>query len=256
MGSSRWIDDDRIRRKQTPSFPSHECVVSRNAQKQKRWKIIYSLLCRWGTIETVFRTIIFVNQYRRSSLRFVLGIQWMSNKNGETRVGRTIWPIVRASKIIDNDTYTFDCNPCTRKSFAKVQGTSGKALTTKPSDKDLYWCRIPENSWSRTIFHEKTYWRVLTICRASDMSWVHFANRWKIIWPERLDSREHQNWTVLEVTTSYLQGKHGVEISIESRTILTRGSEFLMAWISWSRTWATRRTTTTSRKPLWCSSKN
>ena len=29
-----------------------------------------------------------------------------------------------------------------------------------------------------------------------------------------------------------------------------------MAWISWSRTWATRRTTTTSRKPLRCSSKN
>ena len=28
-----------------------------------------------------------------------------------------------------------------------------------------------------------------------------------------------------------------------------------MAWISWSRTWATRRTTTTSRKPLRCSSK-
>ena len=29
-----------------------------------------------------------------------------------------------------------------------------------------------------------------------------------------------------------------------------------MAWISWSRTWATRRTTTTSRKSLRCSSKN
>ena len=34
---------------------------------------------------------------------------------------------------------------------------------------------------------------------------------------------------VLEVTTSYLQGKLGVEIRIESMTILTRGSEFLMA---------------------------
>ena len=63
---------------------------------------------------------------------------------------------------------------------------------------------------------------------------------------------------VLEVTTSYLHGKYGVEIRIESinKDTLTRGSEFLMAWISWSRTWATtRRTTTTSRKPLRCSSK-
>ena len=36
------------RRERTPSFPSHESIVSRNAQKQRRWKIIYTLLCRWG----------------------------------------------------------------------------------------------------------------------------------------------------------------------------------------------------------------
>ena len=36
MGQSRWIDDDQIRRKRTPSFPSHEV------------KIIGTLLCRWG----------------------------------------------------------------------------------------------------------------------------------------------------------------------------------------------------------------
>ena len=46
----------------TPSFPSHESVVSRNTQKQRRWKIIYTILCRWDTIETVFRTNISVNQ--------------------------------------------------------------------------------------------------------------------------------------------------------------------------------------------------
>ena len=39
-------------------------------------------------------------------------------------------------------------------------------------------------------------------------------------------------------------------------TILTRGSEFLMVWISWSQTWATRRTTTTSRNPLRFNSEN
>ena len=32
----------------TPSIPSHESIVSRNAQMQRRWKIIFSLLCRWG----------------------------------------------------------------------------------------------------------------------------------------------------------------------------------------------------------------
>ena len=58
---------------------------------------------------------------------------------------------------------------------------------------------------------------------------------------------------VLEVTTCCLQGKYGVEIRIMSvkKTILTHGSEFLTAWISWSRTW-----TTTSRKLQKCSSMN
>ena len=76
----------------------------------------------------------------------------------------------------------------------KVQRTSGYALTTRPIDQDLYWCRIPDNSWSRTVHHDKRHWRVLTICRTSDMSWVHVATRWKINWPERLASREYQNW--------------------------------------------------------------
>ena len=63
--------------------------------------------------------------------------------------------------------------------------------------------------------------------------------------------------SVSEVATSYLQGKYGVEIRTESttRTILTRGSKFLVAWISWSQFWSTKRTTT-SRKPPRRSRKN
>ena len=38
MGQSRGIDDDQIQRKRTPSFPNHESIVSRNAQKQRRWE--------------------------------------------------------------------------------------------------------------------------------------------------------------------------------------------------------------------------
>ena len=196
MWQSRWIDDDQVQRKRTPSFPSHESIVPRNAQKQRRWKIINTLLCRWRYDWNCFSHNDFCKsaQYLRSSFRFVWWIQCLSSKNGETRAGRTIWPIVRASKIVDDNTYPFDWSSCTRKFIAKVQGTSGKALTTRPIDKILYWCRIPENSWSRTVLHDKGHWRVLTIHRISGMSWVHFATRWKINWPERLDSREHQNW--------------------------------------------------------------
>ena len=31
-------------------------------------------------------------------------------------------------------------------------------------------------------FMTKAHWRVLTICRTGDMSWVHFAKEWKFIW--------------------------------------------------------------------------
>ena len=48
MGQSRWIDDDQIWRKRTPNFPSHGSSVTRNAQKQRRWKIIDTLVCRRG----------------------------------------------------------------------------------------------------------------------------------------------------------------------------------------------------------------
>ena len=60
------------------------------------------------------------------------------------------------------------------------------------------------------------HWRVLTICRASDMSWVYFTTRWK-----KTDPKGWLQWNTiigpaLEVTTSYVQGKHGVEVRIES----------------------------------------
>ena len=56
---------------------------------------------------------------------------------------------------------------------------------------------------------------------------------------------------VLEVTTSYLQGKYGMEIRIQSVNKDNSHSWVrTMDWISWSRIWSTKSTTTTSRKPL------
>ena len=41
-----------------------------------------------------------------------------------------------------------------------------------------------------------------------------------------------------------------LELNLWTKTILTRGSEFLMDWTSWSQTWSTKSTTTTSRRSL------
>ena len=62
MGQSCGANDDKIWRKQTPSLPIHESIVPRSAQKQRWWKTINTLLYRWDTIETVFRTIVSVHQ--------------------------------------------------------------------------------------------------------------------------------------------------------------------------------------------------
>ena len=217
MGSSRWIDDDQFRRKRTPSFPNNESIVLGSAQKQRRWKIINTLLCRWWYDWNCFSHNYFCwsAQYLRSTLGCVWGIQCLSDKNKETCCDRAIWPTFRASRLIDNDTHTLDWNFCTRTSSAEAQRTSGKASTTRSIDKDLYWCRIPENSWSRTIRHDKTNWRVLPICRAVTCRECTLPRDDKSTDPKGWIRGNNKIGPVLEVTTSYPHGKHGVEIRIE-----------------------------------------
>ena len=106
-------------------------------KKQRWWKLPIHFCADEGTIETVFRTIISVNQLSqclRSILRFVWRIEILPCKNRETCFGRTIWPEVRAEKFVDENTYTFDRSSCARRSIAKVPRTSGKAITTKSCD--------------------------------------------------------------------------------------------------------------------------
>ena len=62
MGQSRWIDGDKIWRKRTPSFPCHESTVPRNGKKQRRWKIINTLLRWWGNDWNCFFAHFSVNQ--------------------------------------------------------------------------------------------------------------------------------------------------------------------------------------------------
>ena len=82
------------------------------------------------------------------------------------------------------------------------------------------------------------------------MSRVHFAKRWKIIWPERLDFEGTPKldpfWKSQPVTW---QGKHGVEIRIESVN-KDNSHSWVMGWKSWSQTRSTVSPTTTSRRRL------
>ena len=115
--------------------------------------------------------------------------------------------------VMKTHIHTFDRWSCARRSIATVQRTSGKALTTKSCDKDLYWCRIPNNSWSRTVLHDQGHWRVPESVECREYTS-----------PRDEQSSDPKGWIrgntkigpVLEVTTSYLLGENGVEIRIES----------------------------------------
>ena len=158
-------------------------------------KLLIHFCADEGTIETVFRTIISLNQL---SIYGAVADSCEECKSCHVRTGRPVfgetnWPIVCAHKC-DENTFTFDRWSCTRRSIAKVPRTSAQAVTTKSCEQTLYWYKISDNGWCRTVLHDKRHWRILTIHRFSGLSWVHIAKRRKIIWPERLDSREHQNW--------------------------------------------------------------
>ena len=157
--------------------------LSRGTLKSKGGGTLSIHFCADGdTIETVFHTIISVNQL---SIYGAVSDLCEEYNACQTRTGRAVLagqsdPSFEPGKLVIT-THILSIEICTRKFIAKIQGTSGKAFTTRSSDEDLYWCRIPENSWSRTVLHDKGHWRVLTIYRTSDVSWVHVAKRWRNI---------------------------------------------------------------------------
>ena len=149
-----------------------------------------------GTIETVFRTIISVNQV---SVYGAVSDLCDESIACQTRTGRPVlagqsdpW-FEPASMLMTTPTPSTEV-PAQEDLLQKYKERVERLSQQNRVIKILYWCRIPDNSWIRN----KGHWRVLTIYRTSDMSWVHFATRWKIIWTERLDSREHQNWARIE----------------------------------------------------------
>ena len=99
-------------------------------------------------------------------------------------------------------------------------------------------------SWRKTLKNSQNLqiqWPVVsTLCQRK----VGFG------WTLRLDPYWKSQFVAHKANTEWKS-----ELSLWTRTILTRGSEFLMACISWSRTWTTKSRTTTSRKPEKCSSK-
>ena len=139
------------------------CPVSRGTLKSKGGGQLSIHFCADGEmVETVFRTIISVNQ-----LCIYGAVSDLCDEYSACQA-RTVRPIVRASKIVDDNTHTFD------RSW--VQRTSGKALTTKPCDQNFVlmqdsWQQLKSDStsWQRTLkssHNLQNQWHVVsTLCQ-------------------------------------------------------------------------------------------
>ena len=193
MGQSRWIDDDQNQRKRTPSFPSHESIVSRNAKKQRRWKIIFTLLCRWGYDWNCFSNSYFCQLSIYGAV---------SDLCDEYRIcqTRTVKPVLAGQSdplFPPANLMVMTPRPSTEIPAQEnlLQKYEERVERLPQQERVIKICIDAGFLTTVAVLHDKRHWRVLTIYRTSGMSWVNFATRWKINWPERLDSREDQNWT-------------------------------------------------------------
>ena len=114
--------------------------LSRGTLKSKGGgKLSVHFCANGGTIETVFRTIISVNQL---SIYGAVSNFCDEYSTCQARAERPVLagqsdPLFEPASFVDDNTNTFDRSSCIRSFGAKEQRTSGKALRTKPSDQNL-----------------------------------------------------------------------------------------------------------------------
>ena len=140
----------------------------------------------------------------------------------------------------------------------------------------IFCCRNTENELKS--YHNKTNWANFVwmqdswmLLKSDSISWQKILQnshnlqmQWLVVSTLCQETKKHLNQKVgsegtlklgpywkLRPVACKVNTELRSELCLWAKTILTRGSEFLMAWISWSRIW-----TTMSRKPHKCSSKN
>ena len=235
----------------------NESIFPRNAQKQRWWKISTHFCADEGTIETVFRTIISVNQL---SIYGAVSDLCEEYKACHARTGRHV--------------LAGQSDPLS------VRWWNHQHLRPMILRKKIY-CKSTKNEWKG--YHNQIDWWSFVLMQDSwqrltsdSTSWQNtltssyiLQSQWLVVSKLCQEMRNHLTRKVgLEGTpklgpywksqpvTHKVNMQWKFELNLSTKTILTRGSEFVMAWTNWSQTWATtRKTTITSRKPLRCSSK-
>ena len=156
------------------NFFSATSPLSRGpTQKQRPWKIVDTLLCRFGNDWDYSSHICFWKsaQSLRSSRRNVCRVRNPSRSNVATRCGRAIKFLTRAKRDQDRSGVALEWWPGSqRSSIATVWRTNWKAITTRQIEQILYGCRdfwmllkFDNTSWRKTLRNSYNFmqWRVV-----------------------------------------------------------------------------------------------
>ena len=166
--SSKWMgqhgrkDDVDIRRKQTPSFPIHESIVERSAQKQRQWEIVDPLLCQSRHDYNFF-----------SHNYFCKSTQFFAEQSRKYVKTMNFQKIERANPLWDDSRVFHSCQEWSRQtclwtvmtSLTKIfhwRNTENELKSWSQQDKIeqiLCGCKILECCWNQTIFHDRGHWR-------------------------------------------------------------------------------------------------
>ena len=170
------------------------------------------------TIETVFRTIVSVNQLSIYGAVPVLCEEYSicQTSTGRLVVAKQSNPLFAPANLLIMTLGLSIEILALENPLQKHKEQVEKLPQPDQLLKNLYWCRILENSWSWTYFMTKHTNELLQIAEPVECREYTVPRDDKSIDPRGWIQGNTKIGPVLEVTTSYLQGEHGVEIRIES----------------------------------------
>ena len=198
MGQSRWLDDDQIWRKQTPSFPSHESVVSRNAQKQRWWKIINTTLALM-----MERLKLFFAQFISFHQLSIYGAVSDLCEEYKTCHVRTVRPVLAGQSdplFAPANLLIMALRPSieilAKRIFLSCKSTKNE---WKGSHSGTEWSKLVlmQDSWQQLKSDSASWQRTLKNSHNSQNQWhvvITLCQEMKNQQTRRLYSREYQNW--------------------------------------------------------------
>ena len=242
MGQSRWINDDKIWRERTPSFPCHESLSRRTLKSNGGGKY------RYTSVPMEIRMKLFAQLF--------LLISSVSTKQSQTCVRNTV-PVKQERR---DPCWQDNLTHCSSRPVCWWQHLHLRPERLSQQNRVIKICT---GAGFLTTVEVGQYFMKKDIEEFSQFTEPVACREYTL--PRDEKSSDPKGWIggntkigpVLEVITSCLQGKFGVEIRIDyvNKDNSHSWVRTLMDWISWSQTWSTKSTTTTNRKPLRCSSK-